>query len=602
MSRLASACAVLLLAAAPFAAADGLPPSRAAIDLASRAQVDAGCKAVPKSCDELTAVDAGYRAEFAKLLPCEADIKKCSTELVLSVFRAAELLDAREGALPQQARATGVERPLLRLSLLLSKDATFAYAAVSTDDLIETWKKVSPYAAKDVEALCASSPDSAACVQARKSLGDAQLVVGLAKACAAAAKKCEFDMLETGAETSEASWLAYQHATAGPTIMLGTLFALIKEGQDRLALLVEADMKLQQDALTAGLSDLSSRVDALSGGADAALAASQFNALADTYRKASLEADRLTSYGATHGSDGASFRDGVNAAATRLAQIRAHLAVVSAANVAEGLAPIAGPGELPSAAGVAVKSMLQKASFTAGLAVSDSATMLDRRLIPAPPPEHPSAPPILANGSGLFQVVRDLRSKDPLKLADARRRMGLSYTVGDPGGRAALVHSQTYTDDCAIVTQQQVLLAHGLVSNADPEGTEKKLAAEAVSRGFINTGGTPTAYAADLLVDRRLLVDKRVGAPLSDLDAAVRRGGLIIAAVDARPLWNRTDPVSLGHSILITGAEIDKKTHETVGYYINDSGIKPPGAGRFVPVETFRKAWDGLSKNYAEVR
>jgi hypothetical protein len=598
MSRLASACAVLLLAA-PLTAAAGLPPSRAAIDLAASAQVVAGCKAVPKSCAELTAVDAGYRAEFAKLLPCEADPKKCSPDLVLSVFRAAELLDLREGALPQQARATGVERPLLRLSLLLSKDATFAYAAVSTDGLIETWKKVAPYAAKDVDALCAQGPEAPACVDARKSLGDAQVAVGLAKACAEAAKPCDFDILELGAETSEASWLSYQHATSGPNIMLGTLLALIKEGQDRLALLVEADMKLKQEALTAGISELSSRVDALAGGGDASLAAAHFNALSDTYRKASLEADRLTSYGATDGAGGANFRDGVNAAATRLAQIRSRLAAASAGNVAQGLASLAGPGELPAAA--AGRSALQKVSFTPGASAADP-TLLDRRLIPSPPPENPSAPPILAGGSGLFQVVGNLRSKDPLKLADARRRMGLSYTVGDPSGRAALVHTQTYTDDCAVVTQQEVLLAHGLVSNADPTGTEKQLAAEAVQRGFINSGGTPTAYAADLLVDRHLLVDKRVGAPLADLDAAVRRGGMILAAVDARPLWGRTDPAALGHSILITGAEVDKKTHETVGYYINDSGLKPPGAGRFVPIETFRKAWDGLSKNYAEVR
>lgn len=145
-------------------------------------------------------------------------------------------------------------------------------------------------------------------------------------------------------------------------------------------------------------------------------------------------------------------------------------------------------------------------------------------------------------------------------------------------------------------------MAHGLVSSDNPVFTEIDLVGEAATRGFISHGGTPTAYSADLLVDRRLLVDKRVGAPLAELDSAVRRGGLVIVSVDARPIWNVPAPAVLGHSILITGAEIDKKTGETVGYYINDSGKNPPGAGSFVPVAAFRKAWDGYTKSYAEVR
>ena len=79
------------------------------------------------------------------------------------------------------------------------------------------------------------------------------------------------------------------------------------------------------------------------------------------------------------------------------------------------------------------------------------------------------------------------------------------------------------------------------------------------------------------------------------------RGSLVEAGVDARFLWNEKSERSLGHSILVTGAERSKLDGSILGFYINDSGSVPPGAGRFIPSAQFRKAWEGLTRQFVEV-
>ncbi|OGR94360.1 MAG: hypothetical protein A2V88_17145 [Elusimicrobia bacterium RBG_16_66_12] len=81
------------------------------------------------------------------------------------------------------------------------------------------------------------------------------------------------------------------------------------------------------------------------------------------------------------------------------------------------------------------------------------------------------------------------------------------------------------------------------------------------------------------------------------------RGSLVEAGVDARFLWDEKSERLLGHSILVTGAEVSKMSGDTLGFYINDSGTDPPGAGRFVPAALFRQAWEGLglTRSFVEV-
>lgn len=121
---------------------------------------------------------------------------------------------------------------------------------------------------------------------------------------------------------------------------------------------------------------------------------------------------------------------------------------------------------------------------------------------------------------------------------------------------------------------------------------------EADRAGYLR-GGTPPSYFGSLLTDRGMLITKKEEAPWSELEAAIRRGGVIEARVDAGPLWYKTKGPLMTHAILITGAEIAKGTDRILGVYINDSGDTPPGAGRFVPVELLKTIW---LKSFAEVR
>jgi len=106
------------------------------------------------------------------------------------------------------------------------------------------------------------------------------------------------------------------------------------------------------------------------------------------------------------------------------------------------------------------------------------------------------APPILKKKLTFRDILANTVSKD-----------SAARTVGDPSGRAKFARTQ-----------------------------KAALAAEAKSRGFYRHG-TPDAYTANLLVDRGLIVTKQADASIATLDAAVRRGGMIIANIDARHLW-----------------------------------------------------------------
>ncbi|MDE2511166.1 MAG: hypothetical protein KGL74_08595, partial [Elusimicrobia bacterium] len=328
--------------------------------------------------------------------------------------------------------------------------------------------------------------------------------------------------------------------------------------------------------------------------ADAPALEAEVSRLTALYREASITQDRAASF--LHDvAKSAGPREKINEAAAGLASSRSRLLALEAAR---GLGRPSGDDVAVYAGGPSAKP---RVAFTAKGPGAAPGALLDRRTIPAPAPRDGRAPPILAVAPGPLELLANLVSDDPLKRADARRRVGMSSTVGSPSSRAALVHEQKFEDTCAVVSQQEVLMSLHLLPTGDPVKQETMLREEARKRGFYNQG-TPADFEADLLVDRGVLVAKQRGAPLSALDAAVRRGGLVIASVDARYIWNLKAARPLGHAIVVTGAEIDRWSGKTVGYYINDSGDSPPGRGRFIPVETFQKAWDHHTRIYAEVR
>jgi len=578
----------VLLFARPAAAR----PTAPEIVQAARAKTVA-CAKLPGlpdgACREALQILAGYLAELKSAEQCLA--KPCPVGTIKNIFYADRKLDEAEHKLPDAVRADATGRPLLRLSLLVAQRAAAALAAA--DPSAEPPARFDPPvdAPRAVEAACLDVP--ASCADARAALDGALDLSRRTAACAA--KPCAFEELDAAATTAESAMGAYERARDTKADML-TIFSLINDGETRLALKLLNDAADRLARLQGGLGPLQKGLDGLetgAPGADAVGLEAQVGALTGLFREASLTQDRANAFLLSDSkADGPRVK--LNEAAARLAASRSRLLALETARGLKG-PPSGADGVFAGAAAGG------RAPLAAQAPAGTAPTLLDRRTIPAPAPLNGKAPPILPNAPVALDLLKNLASDDPVKRADARRRAGLSYTVGDPSGRAALVHGQQYGDTCAVVSQQEVLISLHLLPTGDPNKQETQLREEARSRGFYRQG-TPDHYTADLLVDRGVLVAKRSGAPLSDLDAAARRGGLVIANVDARYLWGIAAPRVLGHAIVITGVEVDRWSGKTVGYYINDSGSDPPGHGRFVPVETFQKAWDNHTRSYAEVK
>jgi hypothetical protein len=580
----------LLLAARPSAAA----PSEADI-LKGAESLVAACPAAGRpdaDCKELARVHAGYLSllKIAKL--CLNS--HCSVDSLDGVFRADQAWDEAEHKLPDAARSDATGRPLLRLSIVISERLALALAL--TDPSAKPPMRYDPPvdAPRAVEAACLEAPMTS-CAEARKALADAQTLQSILKTCDA--KPCAFPVLDHASETAEHAVGAYFRIHGAGADLL-TVFSIIKDAETKIAGLVAADAARRAAQLDRGLGKLDAGLDAAAkgGGADPAALEGQVAELTGLFREASLGQDRVE--GLLSGGKAPSQRERLNAAAGRLAAARSR---VLALEIARGLEPgsATAGAAMAASAGLAAGSAAKGEALLSAKAPPTAGELIDRRTIPAPAPLHGEAPPILPKSPGFFGILKNLRSKDPVARADARRRMGLSETIGDPSGRAALVHKQAFDDTCAIVSQQEVLAALRLLPTGDPVKQEAALRQEALSRGFYNQG-TPGHYTADLLVDRGVLVAKKENAPLSDLDAAVRRGGLVIANVDARYLWGVPGDHVFGHAIVITGAEIEGG--RTVGYYVNDSGSNPEGHGRFVPIQKFEQAWNHHTRSYAEVR
>jgi len=220
------------------------------------------------------------------------------------------------------------------------------------------------------------------------------------------------------------------------------------------------------------------------------------------------------------------------------------------------------------------------------------------------------APAILPKG-GLRSGVRLESDEGDMAKADMMRRMGLTETIGDPGGLAKCVHRQT-GGTCAIVSQQEILQAYGLLPSKNPSKIEAELKREAIEKGYFQVDdsdpnkpedlGTPTQYVGNLAMERGVIMTKHAKATLREFDAAVERGKPIIVGVDPGVLWNDKRYLRSGHAIVVTGAEVAKARGKILGYYVNDSGDQPPGKGRFVPAAQFHKAWEADGSWFGEVR
>ncbi len=271
--------------------------------------------------------------------------------------------------------------------------------------------------------------------------------------------------------------------------------------------------------------------------------------------------------------------------------------------------PSAGPGfdssEAASAAGPAGAVQAPSQSRAPIAAVPDPRPTSLTEFAPAPPP--PWSVPMTAFSAG------DARhTEDPAELAriEQLHRLGLYHTAGNPQLLGHFVHAQQ-GGDCSIVTQEEVLEILGRQPGDHPLRLEDKLLGQAERQGFItatNQGVMPV-HQGGLLTANGIPVVKHYYDPQegwkflnSELDRTLKKGRVAIASVDAGILWNDPHFLGGGHSILVTGAEVNRLTGRVVGYYINDSGSQPPMGDRLVSADQFRRAFDSsVGGDFVEV-
>lgn len=597
MTRLRLLALLLLVGAAP----PGVEPSGGVIVTEAKAFLPVSCAASKPTCAQAGEILRGYLAELAKANACAA--KACPVADVHRIFDRDHDLDKLEHALPAKARSAGGKRPFLRLSLLVAGRSGMALALSDPNAKAPPRWNPAVEGPKMVELICAKYPDK--CARASGLLSTAGELGAKAAGCVKTA--CAFPVHEAMAISAEAATGDYFDLSNEVDAYTLPIFSLISKTRGLIAQNMGRVSGAKLAELEGAEKELHARVSALSknpGDADAA----EFDELNSRgaqliamYQEASIGSDRTLVLLADR-SEAGSLRERVNAAAGRLASARAQLAMIKAKR---GFGGSSGPGG--AAHGVIRTSLAGTAGGGSAILVGGDARrepgkfLLDRRAMPVPPPQDPDAPPIIKKKLSFLDILANTNSDDSETRVDAMRRLNLTRTVGDPSGRSKFVHTQKASDTCAVVAQQGILLAHGLLPKGDPFVQEAALAAEAKSRGFYHRG-TPDAYTANLLVDRGLLVNKQSGVPLETLDAAVRRGGMIIANVDARGLWNLKLPTVQGHAIVITGAELGRFDDKTLGYYINDSGTAEVGAGRFIAIDQFKLAWNAHTRSFAEVK
>ncbi len=232
------------------------------------------------------------------------------------------------------------------------------------------------------------------------------------------------------------------------------------------------------------------------------------------------------------------------------------------------------------------------------LAAVGAKTLLDLSQVPAPganPAAGPAGPqpPVSAGAAG------EDASPEATKAVNALRKAGKTQTIGDVSGRAAFAFHQT-GNTCTIASQVEILADLGEVK-ADPQALKAKedeLYARSVSLGYFNgnaadpqsreNGGTSWMHAGELLdrpIQRQFMVKP------ADLQKTVSTGRMVMVETDAGVLWHQRQYAGSKHTVVITGAEVERGTGRLLGYYINDTGVGE--GGRFVDAAQFLKAWDG---------
>lgn len=465
--------------------------------------------------------------------------------------------------------------------------AVFSYARRTAEEHGTKWAFTSEELAEgEVAWVCAEKRD--ACPLLTRSRDSARLLETQAASCTA--KGCDAaDLLAICRGIQDAHYYRNQGASEESL-----------EGRFVIAWVAELVEKVNPGAAPRILGDLDeaekqakSATDAISG-LDAACSADQLAAA--TVR---LEAARARWQGVSRlvnlcQGDTPNL-ERLNGVARGLATSRAKL---QALRVAKGLsAPVqSGPEPLVITASASGRDPVAPAPAAARRRPARPDALAASGLLDAPPVV--IEPPSLAEPQGLLDRLFGPEPTE-LQVIQAKRENGEARLLGDPVGRAALVHAQT-DQTCAVVSQQQVLSLLNLTGRGSEN--EKTLAKEAESKGYYYAGwGTPNHLVGGLMADRGVLVARTVGNKPEYLEAVARTGRPFIAGVDARRLWGVPARATLGHAVLVTGALEDAKTGKILGYYLNDSGTNPPGKARFVLAGEFVKMWNDHGSRVVEV-
>lgn len=597
MARPSLVVAAILLSARAFAGtptAVPLPFAReeSAAKTAAAAHAADVCKRSPHFCAEAKKLLTAYEDALAAATAC--DKGKCKLEAISALAKTLTALDVRDAALPQPADGQA-DHAFLALSAIATSRLTAAatrlgspYAALGSvaNAKIETAKSLAGY--------CLADPTKCGAMTAL--VDESATLTAKIDACGPA--KCALEAVDPLLVTADSNVSGYFALGEPPDFKTTALFTVVYDVKMRG---IAAYTPLADGAVAnfaADADELGKKIDLAEKDPRVPLTAidAAGPTLLEDQRLASLGADRLSyflGYAVPNGVQPR--REEVNAVAIKLSGLRAR---VFALREARGLGEEkAGPGSM--IATVSGVNSPKNAGASGVVFTPVQRTVLDKRLIPDPVGVKTDAPPILTGEHSYLALLVNSFSNDPMTRADALRRRGRTETIGDPGRYAPQAFTQDGDSSCAVAAQVEILRAHGLLPLEEkPQDQEKAFVAEAKRLGYMYTG-TPPAYTGSLLVERGMLVDKHPHAAWADLEAALRRGNIIQASVDARKLWGITSPKPLGHSILITGAEVLKGGGAILGVYINDSGTDPAGAGKFIPIGDFKAAW---TNSFVEIR
>lgn len=580
--------ALLLLAAAVVGQSGGGGyPTEKQLTSEAKAYVDALCKETASSCGEAKQSIATYTELLEKITRC--DRKDCGEE-ELGAFRFDIYAADKETAKLPLVSSKPINS-LLRLSALCSKRLVSAATRIKKPEAGADFYSDDVGPPKVVEKLCLENHST--CQEARALYTDLRkLKTGVAACDRASCPFSKVDNLSMLAQDDLNRSLSLHTANADTLPIYSHASALAQRTVKILIAFVDDSLssyKRDNDAFDARLSkaanDQSVEVESMPG---------EGNALLRRYQETLLAVDALSNSLGYDKNEAAVRREAVNAQTTRLTAMRGRALLILTARGLQYDPASESLVSVTAGSGGGAKAKLP----TAGTTRNWKPALLDKRSVP--PVSSAPAPAIVAGNFSEADLKKKEAGGTDLEKADAKRRMGKTTTVGQPGLYAPLVYHQASGTTCGIATQVQVLKAHGILPAGDSSAQEGALASEAEASGYYRKGTSPERTGS-MLEKRGLIVTKHVGASWADFEAAVRRGRTLLTGVDARRLWEslKNDPDRASHDVLVTGGEIDKKTSELLGVYINDSGAWPATGGRFLPTTTMKSAFTG---DFAEVQ